>query len=94
MGRDTRGRFTPGNQYARQGWTGLVQRRFGGDERACKAWWGAMGAWHSDAVYRAHGLGHMPWPGTPEEFVTSRRDYLRSALEFTLADVPVMEVQP
>lgn len=86
-GRDSQGRFTTGNQAAALGWAALVQRRFGGDELACKRWWGRMGAYNSDAVYRARGLGAMPHPGQPEQFAAQ----YRAALEFTLADVTELE---
>ena len=84
--RDSQGRFAPGNTIAALGWAGLVTRRFGGDEEACKRWWGLMGAYNSDAVYRARGLGAMPHPGQPEEFVAQ----YSQRFEFTLADVPEM----
>ena len=57
---------------AKQGWTALVQQRFKGNEALCKAWWGAIGAWFYDAPYRQDGLGKIPHPGTPEEFIRSR----------------------
>lgn len=81
--RDEQGRFTQGHQIARLGWAGLVQRRFGGDEATCKAWWGAMGAWHYDAPYRAKGWGAVPFPGSPEQFCQR----MNQRLDFTLADV-------
>lgn len=37
---------------ARAGWQAVVARRFGGDAAAAKAWFGAVGAWASDAPYR------------------------------------------
>lgn len=84
--RDSQGRFTPGNQIARLGWAGLVQRRFNGDEVAAKTWWGRMGAYNSDAIYRQRGLGAMPHPGQPEEFAAQ----YSQRFDFTLADVPEM----
>lgn len=85
--RDSLGRFTPGNQVAYQGWRALVAKRFQGDEVAAKTWWGKMGAWHYDKPYRERGLGAMPHPGQPEEFVAQ----FAQRFEFTLADVPEME---
>jgi hypothetical protein len=85
--RDNLGRFTNGNQVAALGWAGLVTKRFAGNEQIAKRWWGRMGAYNSDAVYRARGLGAMPHPGQPEAFV---RQY-RAALEFSLNDVPELE---
>lgn len=58
-------------QIAKQGWAGLVARRFGGDERAAKAWWGAMGAYHYDQlVMDIYGAIRpaFPHPGDPSEF--------------------------
>jgi hypothetical protein len=72
--RDTKGRFVAGNSFALIGWRALVTQRFAGDERACRAWWGCMGAWHYDAPYRADGLGAIPHPGTPEEFLARYRN--------------------
>lgn len=37
---------------ARAGWQAVVVQRFGGDMDAAKAWFGAVGAWASDAPYR------------------------------------------
>jgi hypothetical protein len=82
--RDRKGRFQPGNQVCYQGWQGLVQKRFAGDEQACREWWGRMGAWHYDTVYRNIGLGAIPHPGTPEEFLQRKR----SALAFKLEELP------
>jgi len=79
-GRDSRGRFIAGNIYCYQGWHGLVQKRFGGNEAATREWWGKMGAYNSDAVYRIDGLGHMPYPGSPEEFMEQRRQSLETIL--------------
>ncbi|MCB0182652.1 MAG: hypothetical protein KDE31_00225 [Caldilineaceae bacterium] len=58
-------------QIARQGWRGLVAKRFDGDERAAKLWVGAIGAYHYDQ--RLAGLGWylrpvFPHPGQPTEF--------------------------
>lgn len=58
-------------KIAKQGWAGLVQRRFGGDERAAKQWIGAVGAYHYDRGLR--GLGWylrpvFPHPGDPSAF--------------------------
>lgn len=77
-GRDRRGRFIEGNVFCYQGWHELVQKRFGGNEAATREWWGKMGAYNSDAVYRADGLGHMPYPGSPEEFMEQRRQLLET----------------
>jgi hypothetical protein len=58
-------------QIAKAGWAGLVQRRFGGDERAAKAWWGAIGAYHYDQqvmdIYGAIRPAFLH-PGEPTEF--------------------------
>ena len=77
-GRDCQGRFITGNIYCYQGWRGLVQKRFVGNEAAAREWWGKMGAYNSDAVYRAHSLGHMPYPGSPEEFMQHRGQALET----------------
>lgn len=77
-GRDSQGRFIEGNIYCYQGWRGLVQKRFGGNEAAAREWWGKMGAYNSDAVYRNIGLGHMPYPGSPEEFMEHRGQALET----------------
>ena len=58
-------------QIAKSGWVGLVDRRFGGDERAAKLWVGAVGAFHYDQ--QLQGLGWylrpaFPPPGTPSQF--------------------------
>lgn len=58
-------------QIAKQGWRGLVAKQFGGDERAAKRWWGALGAYHYDQ--QLYGIGWLmrgvfPHPGTPTEF--------------------------
>lgn len=42
-GRDARGRFTKGNQWARLGWAGLVERRFNGNVTLAKTWLGRVG---------------------------------------------------
>ena len=58
-------------QIAKQGWAALVARRFAGDERAAKRWWGAMGAYHYDRqVMDIYGAIRpaFPHPGTPTEF--------------------------
>ena len=80
--RDQRGRFQPGNQVCYQGWQALVQKRFRGNEQVCREWWGRMGAWHYDAVYRADGLGRISHPGTPEEFLQRRH-----STQFTLEEL-------
>jgi hypothetical protein len=67
------GQFLPGNRIAKQGWLGLVQKRFQGDIGAAREWVGAIGAWAYDAPYRAKGWGAFPYPGNPEEF-KQRRD--------------------
>jgi len=58
-------------QIAKRGWAGLVAKRFGGDQRAAKRWWGAMGAWHYDQllidIYGAVRPA-FPHPGDPSEF--------------------------
>lgn len=62
-------------QIAKQGWAGLVAKRFGGDERAAKAWWGALGAYHYDQQLAGLGWylrGVFPHPGTPTEFRAKR----------------------
>lgn len=58
-------------QIAKQGWGGLVGKRFGGDERAAKAWFGALGAWNYDQLVRdIYGAVRpaFPHPGEPTEF--------------------------
>jgi hypothetical protein len=67
------GQFLPGNTIAKQGWRGLVRKRFQGDVGAAREWVGAIGAWAYDAPYRAKGWGSFPHPGPPEEF-KQRRD--------------------
>ena len=84
-GRGQYGRFTKNNTFSLLGWRGLVQQRFGGDETACKTWWGQMGAYHYDKF----NYGNSPislkceHPGTPEEFL----ERWRAALDFTLDDL-------
>lgn len=62
-------------QIAKQGWASLVQRRFAGDERAAKAWVGAVGAYHYDQrildIYGAIRPA-FPHPGDPNEFRAQR----------------------
>ena len=92
-GRNSRGRFTAGNTYAGKGWRGLVQKRFGGDVTAARAWLAQLGrhAYAQQALAGtclAHKLVMWPHPGQPEQFAAA----WRSRLAFTLADVP--EVQP
>lgn len=56
---------------AKQGWRGLVTKQFGGDERAARAWFGALGAWNYDQqVLDIYGAIRpaFPHPGTPTEF--------------------------
>lgn len=58
-------------KIAKQGWRGLVKRRFAGDERAAKAWVGAVGAYHYDRlVLDLYGAIRpaYPHPGDPVEF--------------------------
>lgn len=58
-------------QIAKQGWRGLVAKQFGGDERAAKAWWGAIGAWNYDQQLAGLGWylrGVFPHPGSPTDF--------------------------
>lgn len=58
-------------QIAKAGWAGLVAKRFGGDERAARTWWGAIGAYHYDQQLFTLGWimrGVFPHPGTPTEF--------------------------
>ena len=83
-GRDRRGRFQPGNQVCYRGWQALVQRRFGGDEAACKAWWAQWGAYHSDLPYRGTPQQKFFPPPPPEEFLAQRRQ----APTFTAAELP------
>jgi hypothetical protein len=71
MGKDKRGRFTRGNNYAKRGWLGLVEKRFNGDMGAARAWVGAIGAWAADLPY-ADLFPAFPHPGTPEEFKQQR----------------------
>jgi hypothetical protein len=71
--RDQRGRFQPGNQVCYQGWRALVQKRFEGDEQACKAWWSAWGAYHSDFPYHGTVIQKFFPPPPPEEFLAQRR---------------------
>lgn len=87
--RDRRGRFIKGNSYAISGWRGLVNRRFAGDEAACKAWWGRIGAYYYDISNFASTPVSIKFshPGTPEQFLAQRR----RSLEFTLDDVQELE---
>lgn len=58
-------------QIAKQGWQGLVNRRFAGDERAAKAWVGAVGAHAYDRrLFDIYGAIRpaFPHPGEPSEF--------------------------
>lgn len=58
-------------QIAKQGWNGLVQKHFNGDDRAAKLWFGAIGAWNYDQlVLDVWGAVRpvYPHPGTPSEF--------------------------
>lgn len=48
---------------ARAGWRGLVARRFDGDSQRAREWLGELGAFASDAGYRAVGLGVFRDPG-------------------------------
>jgi hypothetical protein len=53
-GRARAARLTPERrrEIARAGWLGLVARRFGGDREAAARWFGELGAWATDAIYR------------------------------------------
>lgn len=58
-------------QIAKRGWMGLVAKRFGGDQRAARRWWGAMGAWHYDQrLLETFGpiRPAFPHPGDPSTF--------------------------
>jgi hypothetical protein len=82
--RNSKGRFQPGNRVCYQGWRALVEKRFGGDEAACKRWWSEWGAYHSDFPYRGTPQQKFFPPPPPEEFLVQRR----RALAFTLEEVP------
>jgi hypothetical protein len=82
--RDRKGRFQAGNQVCYQGWQALVQKRFQGDEQACKAWWSAWGAYHSDFPYHGTSIQKFFPPPPPEEFLAQRRQ----ALALRCASVP------
>ncbi len=92
--RDSLGRFVQGNQIARQGWAGLVARRFQGDECAARAWVGQLGRWAYGLNYRRADGEYLPWvkpgfrqhPGQPESFA---QEYSQR-FEFSLGDVPEM----
>lgn len=101
-GRDSKGRFTKGNPYARLGWAGLVERRFNGDATIAKEWLGRVGVnsyarqftvltpmmrMRLETVY-AH-------PGSPEEFAEIWYRRVQPALFPALYDVvSLADVQP
>lgn len=92
-GRDERGRFMSGHPYAVLGWRGLVEKRFGGDGVAARAWLAQLGR-HTYArraiegtVFAYRLVTVWPHPGQPEQFVAAQRQ----ALAFTLDDVEEME---
>lgn len=86
--RDSHGRFTAGNEYARMGWDGLVAKRFDGDAAAAREWLGAIGAWAYavDVGLPVH-KACFAHPGAPEQFLVA----WRQRMSFTLADVDVLE---
>ena len=86
-GRDSRGRFTPGHPFAKLGWRGLVQKRFGGDVAAAKTWLGKVGAWEYARQAQITRRGVFQHPGTPEQWL----EEWRRRIEFTLADVGEMK---
>ena len=68
MNRDSRGRFVHGHTVAVHGWRGLVNKRFGGNEDAARAWWGCCGAYYYDQMC-APRMRFMEHPGQPEDFL-------------------------
>lgn len=78
MQRDAKGRFVGGNQIAALGWAGLVNKRFGGNDRLAKRWLAQLGRFAYASMF--HPLARTATmqrrlqtvyihPGTPEEFV-------------------------
>lgn len=90
--RDSKGRFLQGNSVAAEGFAGLVEQRFGGDEEMAKEWLVKVGRYAYGANYRNRDGSYPGWvkgcfrghPGTPEQF---QRDNDPKNLEFTLGDV-------
>lgn len=83
MNRDKQGRFTQGNTIARNGWDGLVRKRFSGEAVAAREWVGAVGRWayaQQTGIVRRGAFQH---PGSPENFLVN----WKSRMSFTLADV-------
>lgn len=71
--RDSMGRFVKGNKVCLAGWSGLVRKRFGGDEECARRWWGLIAAYYyakaavgGTVLERTTPFYH---PGTPEQFL-------------------------
>ncbi|MEZ4865317.1 MAG: hypothetical protein R3C14_28670 [Caldilineaceae bacterium] len=69
--------LTPRRRRAisRRGWRAMVRRHFAGDDRAAKAWLGALGAWAYDQAAGAGNgviVGVYSHPGAPGEFLSRR----------------------
>lgn len=86
-GRDARGRFTKGNQWARLGWLGLVERRFSGDYALAKTWLGRVGvnAYAQQftlltPMMRMRLETVYAYPGTPEAFAAAWHRRMQPAL--------------
>ena len=94
--RDGRGRFLQGNSVAAEGFAGLVEQRFGGDEEMAKDWLARVGKYAYGTAYRNRDGSYPGWvkvcfrghPGSPEQF---QRDNNPELLEFTLDDVGEMK---
>lgn len=62
--RDARGRFVKGNQASKKGWQAMVDRHFGGDQRAAVEWLVARGQFVADEIYKDAGFYYtQPDPG-------------------------------
>ena len=56
---------------ARQGYRAMVARHFGGDERAQRAYFAALGLWNSERVFEGTSVPvRASYPGKPSEFLT------------------------
>ncbi len=90
--RDNRVRFQHGNTIAVLGWRALVAKRFDGDERAARAWWGEIGAHtYAKQVDLPMLKACFAHPGTPEEFVAARRRMWAQVNSITLSNVHELE---
>jgi hypothetical protein len=78
MQRDSKGRFVPGNTIAALGWRGLVNKRFGGNEKMAKRWLAQLGGFAYASMFHPQSRTATMQrrletlyihPGTPEEFV-------------------------